>query len=99
MPHTAAHEAPRGRRSRPVIGWLKRVALVVVLALAFLAVYRNFEAIRGDLHRLSVWAVLLAFLPGLLGMLSSLQVWRTLMGELGSPLPRAPASRIFFVSQ
>src|SRR3954469_25358139 len=71
-------DAPRDRRG---FVWAKRLALVVVLVLAGYAVYRNYEALRDDLDRLSPWVLVASFVPAALAMLASLQVWRTLMAE------------------
>ena len=89
-------DAPRDRRG---FVWAKRLALVVVLVLAGYAVYRNYEALRDDLDRLSPWVLVASFVPAALAMLASLQVWRTLMAELGSPLPMGAAARVFYISQ
>jgi uncharacterized membrane protein YbhN (UPF0104 family) len=91
-----AADRPHDRRS---IAWAKRVALAVVLLLAGYAVYRNYEALRDDLDRLSPWVIVAAFVPAVLAMLTSLQVWRVLMAELGAPLPPGPAARVFYISQ
>src|SRR6478672_5373 len=89
-------DAPRDRAS---IVWAKRLALVLVLVLACYAVYRNYEALRNDLDELSPWVIVAAFVPAVLSMLVSVQVWRVLMAGLGSPLPFGPSARIFYISQ
>lgn len=92
---TTPVEAPQ----RPVATWVKRTALVLMALLAVYAVYRNYEALRDDLDKLSPWVIVAAFVPTSLAMLTALQVWRVLMGELGSPLPFRPSARIFYISQ
>jgi glycosyltransferase 2 family protein len=89
-------DAPRDRRS---VVWAKRCALVVVVLLACYAVYRNYEALRDDLDRLSPGIIAASFVPAVLAMLVSLQVWRVLMAELGAPLPMGAAARVFYISQ
>lgn len=79
--------------------WTKRVVLVLVVLLAVYAVYRNYEALRNDLDKLSPWVIVAASVPAACAMLVALQVWRVLMAELGSPLPLGPAARIFYISQ
>ncbi|MDH2416941.1 lysylphosphatidylglycerol synthase domain-containing protein [Nocardioides sp. CER19] len=99
MPEPAADVPADASRDRRSVVWAKRVALVVVVLLAFYAVYRNYEALRDDLDRLSPAVIAASFVPAVLAMLVSLQVWRVLMAELGAPLPFGAAARVFYISQ
>jgi uncharacterized membrane protein YbhN (UPF0104 family) len=73
--------------------------LAVVLALLGFALYDQAGTLWRDLQRLSAPALLLAFAGGLGGVMCSLMVWRTLLADLGSPLPLPEAWRIMFIGQ
>ncbi|HVF05128.1 MAG TPA: lysylphosphatidylglycerol synthase domain-containing protein, partial [Frankiaceae bacterium] len=69
--------------------------------LAFLAgaVARQRDDIREAAQTLSVWTVLLSFVPALLAIFCSMLSWRAVLADLGSPLPTRVALRIFFIGQ
>nr|WP_255669057.1 lysylphosphatidylglycerol synthase domain-containing protein [Aeromicrobium duanguangcaii] len=70
-----------------------------MLALAAVAITRNYQAIADDLERIPPWTIAGAAVFAVLGMVASLQVWRELLSGLGSPLRLRPSAHIFFVSQ
>jgi uncharacterized membrane protein YbhN (UPF0104 family) len=86
---------PRGRAGRALRAGFVAVAVV----LCGLAVADQWTAVRGSLDRLGPAALGLAFLAVLVGHAGSMLVWRSLLADLGSPLPVPAAARIFFVSQ
>jgi glycosyltransferase 2 family protein len=88
-----AGEQARTRR------WLIRVVLVVFLLLAVWAVGSRWDEVLAALRQIRPWAVPVAFVPALTAMLSSFQVWRRLLTDLGSDLPRRPAARVYFLAQ
>lgn len=85
---------PRSRRAA-----LRAVLLAVGLALAAYALVRNGADLREALTRLTPWSLVAGLLAVLLGAFCSLLSWRALLTDLGSPLPLAPAVRVFFLSQ
>ena len=77
-----------------------RVGFVVLAAgLGGWAVARQWPAVRAGPATLGVPAVLGAQLLVLAALLPAMQVWRTVLAALGSPLPVVPAARVFFVGQ
>ncbi|GAA4408787.1 lysylphosphatidylglycerol synthase transmembrane domain-containing protein [Fodinibacter luteus] len=85
-------------RSR-VLDVLRIVLLVVILVAVGIALWTNWEAVSGELRRLS-WPVLLgAFALTTAAPVLTLMGWRVLLADLGTHLPAAPASSIFFVGQ
>jgi glycosyltransferase 2 family protein len=73
--------------------------LAVVLALLGFALYDEAGTLWGELQRLSAGVLLVAFASGLGGLICSLMVWRTILADLGSPLPLPAAWRIMFIGQ
>lgn len=79
--------------------WFRRVMLVLLLAFAVAAIVTNRAGLGEALSETSPWAIPVAFVPGLLAMLTALGAWRSLLADLGSRLPWRAAARIFFLSQ
>jgi uncharacterized membrane protein YbhN (UPF0104 family) len=75
------------------------VLLLAMLAFAVLAVAREWHGLSAALRRLSVWELLLAFVPAVGAMVSATFVWRSVLADLGARLPIRDAARIFFPSQ
>src|SRR5947207_12155933 len=83
-----------------VVRKVARVGFVVLaVALGGWAVYVQRGAVATGLHRVGVLTVLAALLTVVVGLIASLQTWRSLLASLGSPLPLAAAGRIFFIGQ
>ncbi|MET1132870.1 MAG: lysylphosphatidylglycerol synthase domain-containing protein [Aeromicrobium sp.] len=99
MDATPVGPAPTGSKRTSARSWARRAALLVMLALAAVAITRNYQAIAEDLERIPPWTVAAAAVFAVLGMLASLQVWRELIAGLGSPLGLKISAHIFFVSQ
>jgi len=79
--------------------WFRRVMLVLLLTFAVAAIVTNREGLLEALRETEPWAIPVAFVPGVLAMLTSLGAWRSLLADLGSKLPWRAAARIFFLSQ
>jgi uncharacterized membrane protein YbhN (UPF0104 family) len=79
--------------------WLKRGMILVALALAAVALVKSGGAVADHADELSVSVLLLAFGCALTGLFANLLTWRAILGDLGSPLPLAPAVRVFFLGQ
>ena len=77
----------------------RRALLVVIAGFAAWAIVANWGEIAAALRQWSPWAVAAAFVPAFLAAGLSVFVWRTLMTEMGQPLPLPAASRIFYLSQ
>lgn len=74
------------------------VALLAVV-LGVLAIADRWTAVRRAAAELSPLALLAAYAAVLVGLAASMQSWRALLADLGSPLPVRPAARIFFLGQ
>lgn len=73
------------------------VAAAVAFAVAVLA--SQWSDVRASLELLSVGGVALAALVSVVSVLCSFQAWRVTLASLGTPVPMAPAARVFFVGQ
>ena len=96
-PPGAAPAAPPARRR--VLGWLKLAVLAAVVLLGALVVARRWDELRDALGRLSWPAVLAAAAFAALAQLAGVRAYRTVLADLGSPLPFVPTARVYFVSQ
>ncbi len=80
-----------------------QVARVVLLVAAVLAVVillvANREAVWPHLRSIPLPVLLLALLGALGSPILGVMGWRAILADLGSPLPLAPASGVFFVGQ
>ncbi|MEU7741774.1 lysylphosphatidylglycerol synthase transmembrane domain-containing protein [Nonomuraea sp. NPDC049158] len=73
--------------------------LLVALGFGGWAVASQWDAVVAGFARLS-WPLLAASLVGVvLALLCAMMTWRTLLADLGSPLPLRPAAKVFFVGQ
>ncbi|MFG2074003.1 lysylphosphatidylglycerol synthase transmembrane domain-containing protein [Nonomuraea maritima] len=90
--------APPGRRK--TARRLLRVAfLLVALSFGGWAVAGEWDAVVAGFARLS-WAALAGSLVAVVAaLLGAMLTWRTLLADLGSPLPLRPAAKVFFVGQ
>lgn len=71
------------------------------LAVAFcaVAVGRQWPQARDALTQLGAYALSASFVAALASLACAMQVWRVLLGDLGSRLPVTAATRVFFVAQ
>lgn len=85
---------------RPIVRRLIRVAfLLVALGFGAWAVARQWDAVVAGFAALS-WAALAGSLVAVVAaLLGAMLTWRTLLADLGSPLPLRPAAKVFFVGQ
>jgi hypothetical protein len=98
--------AVTGRRSRwAVAGQLlsgrpvRWGFVAVTLGLCGYAVAREWPGVRSGLASIGAGTAAEALLCVLAAVVMMLQVWRVLLGGLGSPLPHRAASRIMFIGQ
>jgi uncharacterized membrane protein YbhN (UPF0104 family) len=77
-----------------------RVAfLLLAVALAVVALAREWPAVSDALGRLPAWAWAASVPLALAGLLASMLSWRAVLADLGSPLPATAAARVYFVGQ
>ncbi|MEV6150988.1 lysylphosphatidylglycerol synthase transmembrane domain-containing protein [Nonomuraea sp. NPDC052129] len=73
--------------------------LLVALGFGGWAVASQWDAVIAGFARLS-WPLLAVSLVGVVAaLLCAMLTWRTLLADLGSPLPLRPAAKVFFVGQ
>ncbi|NRQ40505.1 UPF0104 family protein [Nonomuraea sp. NN258] len=87
---------PKGSPLRRVV----RVAfLLVALGFGGWAVASQWDSVLAGFARLS-WVALAGSLASVVAaLLGAMLTWRTLLADLGSPLPLRPAAKVFFVGQ
>jgi glycosyltransferase 2 family protein len=89
-----------GRSPRSLVRRLVRMAflLIALTAAVWLVVSRRDE-VTAALAQVSPAGFLLSTLAAVVAYFCPMLAWRRLLADLGSPLPLAPAARIFFLSQ
>jgi glycosyltransferase 2 family protein len=87
--------ALRVARSK-VVRWSFIAAAVGLGAYAIVSGWANLQA---GFARLGFTAVIVAFACVLASLIAQMQIYRTLLAGLGSPLPMRPAAQILFVGQ
>jgi hypothetical protein len=73
--------------------------VAVTVAIGVFAVVRDWSSLRHALASLGFLPVAGALVAILAALTAAMQVWRVLLGALGSPLPARPAARIMFIGQ
>ncbi|MFB9468715.1 lysylphosphatidylglycerol synthase domain-containing protein [Nonomuraea salmonea] len=73
--------------------------LAVALGFGAWAVIREWDAVVAGFARLSVPALAGSLVAVVAALLGAMLTWRTLLADLGSPLPLRPAAKVFFVGQ
>ena len=73
--------------------------VAVAVALCGYAVVRQWPEVRAGLASLGFVSVAGAMVGVLLALLATMQVWRVLIGALGSPLPVGASARVMFIGQ
>ncbi|MEV0568266.1 lysylphosphatidylglycerol synthase domain-containing protein [Dactylosporangium sp. NPDC050588] len=79
--------------------WTKWSLLGVAVVGGGVAVARQRADVGAAVTQIGAGATAAAAALVAVGLLATMQVWRTLLGGLGSPLPVTTAARIFFVGQ
>ncbi|MFB9622466.1 lysylphosphatidylglycerol synthase transmembrane domain-containing protein [Nonomuraea helvata] len=93
---TVKEAAPRRSLVRRLIRY---GFLAVALGFGAYAVAKQWDAVVAGFARLS-WAALAGSLVAVVAaLLGAMLTWRTLLADLGSPLPLRPAAKVFFVGQ
>jgi uncharacterized membrane protein YbhN (UPF0104 family) len=87
------------RPSRTAVHAARTVFLAVALGLCVYAIVVERRGLGDGLRQLNALSVVGALGCVLLALGASMLEWRTVLGDLGSPLPKAPAARIFFLAQ
>lgn len=100
-PSPSAEPAAVPRRSsrKRLLDVVRVVVLVVILLAVGIALWRNWDAVRGDIGRIGPASLVAAVLLSLASPFLTVCGWRVLMADLGSRLHIAPASGVFFVGQ
>jgi glycosyltransferase 2 family protein len=79
--------------------WLRAGLLVAVIGLAVWGLASQWTQVQAALNRLNGWDVAWAGLCVLAGLGCMMMAWRTLLADLGSPLPLPAAVRVMFLGQ
>ncbi|MEQ4715323.1 lysylphosphatidylglycerol synthase domain-containing protein [Nonomuraea sp. B19D2] len=86
--------------SRPLLRRVVRYAfLAVALGFGGYAVGKQWDAVVAGFARLSPAALAGSLAAVVAALLGAMLTWRTLLADLGSPLPLRPAAKVFFVGQ
>ncbi|MEU6722077.1 lysylphosphatidylglycerol synthase domain-containing protein [Nonomuraea wenchangensis] len=87
------------RRPRGARGLIRVAFLLVALGFGGWAVAREWDGVVAGFARLSVPALAGSLVAVVAALLGAMLTWRTLLADLGSPLPLRPAAKVFFVGQ
>ncbi|MEU4513311.1 lysylphosphatidylglycerol synthase domain-containing protein [Nonomuraea wenchangensis] len=98
-PAAVTGEALQRRRPRGVRGLVRVVFLLVALGFGGWAVAREWDGVVAGFARLSAPALAGSLVAVVAALLGAMLTWRTLLADLGSPLPLRPAAKVFFVGQ
>ncbi|MGA5756949.1 lysylphosphatidylglycerol synthase domain-containing protein [Nonomuraea bangladeshensis] len=89
----------RKRRPRGARGLIRVAFLLVALGFGGWAVAREWDGVVAGFARLSAPALAGSLVAVVAALLGAMLTWRTLLSDLGSPLPLRPAAKVFFVGQ
>lgn len=78
---------------------LRVLVALLALTLLALAIARQWDEVVDALGRMGPGWFLLSLLAALVGLGFTSLAWRTLLADLGSPLPAGPGTRVFFLAQ
>ncbi|MEU6790519.1 lysylphosphatidylglycerol synthase domain-containing protein [Nonomuraea wenchangensis] len=87
------------RRPRGARGLIRVAFLLVALGFGGWAVAREWDGVVAGFARLSAPALAGSLVAVVAALLGAMLTWRTLLADLGSPLPLRPAAKVFFVGQ
>jgi glycosyltransferase 2 family protein len=79
--------------------WLRLGLLAVVLAFCGYGLYREWPQVATSLHRLHWYSLAGSLAAAMGGSCCMMLAWRTILADLGSPLPVRAAARVNFVAQ
>jgi uncharacterized membrane protein YbhN (UPF0104 family) len=79
--------------------WLRAGLLAVVLAFCGYGLYSEWPQVTPDLGRLHWYSLVLSLAAAMAGSGCLMAAWRTLLADLGSPLPLRAAARVNFIAQ
>jgi glycosyltransferase 2 family protein len=86
-----------GRAGRA--GWVKLGVLALVLAFGGGYVVRRWDELVLEFRQLPVLAVLASAVLAALAQVAAMRAYRTILADLGAPLPVPAVGRLYFVSQ
>lgn len=78
---------------------LRLLLMILVVAAVGIALVSSWDDVGPYLGAISPGPLVLALLLALLAPYLTMLGWRTMLADLGSPLPQAPAAGVFFVGQ
>jgi uncharacterized membrane protein YbhN (UPF0104 family) len=78
---------------------LGAIVVVLVVAAAAIAIYRQRHAFADALDHIGLWAILASLAVGALGTALTFPVWREVLIGLGVTMPWGAGARVFFTSQ
>lgn len=87
------------KRARSVTGVLRGLLALLALTLLAVSIARQWEAVVDALGRMGLWWLALSLGAALVGLLFTGFAWRTMLADLGSPLPVGASLRVFFLAQ
>ncbi len=79
--------------------WLRLALLVLFLGFVALLLVKQWPQVRPLLRRLDPVAIVAAAAAVLAGVFATFRAWRSVLANLGSPLPQAAGMRVFFLGQ
>jgi len=79
--------------------WLRLALLAVVLAFCAYALYAEWPQVTTALQRLHWYSLAASLLAAMAGAFCLMLAWRTILSDLGSPLPVRSAARVNFIAQ
>ncbi len=94
-----AAERQRGTTRQRVFRVVKLVVFVALVAALALSVRSQWGTVRRDLARLPIADGVAAVLLSVGANITAMAGWRTLLADLGSPLPLLPAVNVYSLSQ
>jgi hypothetical protein len=99
-PDASAVEAPS---DAPAVDRFRRIAgaavVVIVIAAAGFAIYRDRHSFANTLHRIGPGAAIASFAAGLASIGATYPIWRQVLAGLDVRLPWGAGARVFFISQ
>jgi hypothetical protein len=79
--------------------WVRTGLLAVILAFCCYGLAKEWPQVRPALGRVPVYSLAGSFAAALLGAACMMLAWRSVLADMGSPLPASVTGRVTFVSQ